>query len=438
MTSKSSSPGQKTSLAFGFDSRFDYPFDEGQWNDKEFDGGALRNGRLIALVGRPHGTAIQHPQQFVIDALDEPIGFPPLIEATVPGDRVAIAVGHGIPQVAAIVAGIIESLANGRVEPADICVVFPSCREDGPSRIRQDVAALLPNQIFKAITFQQHDPADRNQLSYLAASSDANPIFFNRSICEADLVIPVGCLRPAGALGYIDDAMGLFPTFADEKTIRHLCAPSSWMSPAQRESHHDKAREAAWLLGVTFTVQVLPGSGDQVLRVLAGEREAVFAAGRAEMENAWACSVPTRASLVVAAIEGGPSQQTWDSFGSALSAALKIVDDDGAIVVCSEMAELPGKTLLKIRGMDPDSEFGQIESAVSRETDSDAVVAAQLIEALRRVRVYLYSELEDELVEELGIAPVGRTEEIKNLCQRSSSCIFLANAQHAVPVVDAE
>ena len=65
-----------------------------------------------------------------------------------------------------------------------------------------------------------HDPHDRQQLSYLAASAEGRPIYLNRTLYDAELVIPVNCLTlirqygslhcatmqlPAGVLGTADD-----------------------------------------------------------------------------------------------------------------------------------------------------------------------------------------------------------------------------------------
>ena len=269
------------------------------------------------------------------------------------------------------------------------------------------------------------------------AHSRRRPAIGTDGICEADLVIPVGCLRPDGAPGYLDDAMGLFPMFADEETIRRFRAPSSWLSASHRDRRREEAREAAWLLGVSFTVQIVPAAGERISRIFAGERNAVFNEGRRVTTNVWDCQVPNRASLVVAAVSGGPEQQTWESFAHALFASLQVVDDDGAIVVCSDLDDQPGAAMLRIRGVDPDeiSDFDDIGQEVLEDSADDAVSAAQLVEALRRVRVYLLSRLDDELVEELGLAPVARAEEVINLCSRHPSCILMANSQHVLPTL---
>ncbi len=392
----------------------------------------LNEERLVAFCGQPTGNVDADPRQSVSASLCAPLGYPALKEATVPGDRIVIAVDRGIPQAAAIVAGIIDDLTNGRVAAADIRVILANGFVGA-----EKIADLLPGDVADAITIEQHNASDANQLCYLAASRDANPIYFNRAICEADLVIPVGCLRPDGALGYLDEAMGLFPTFADEATIRRFCAPSSWLSAAHLDRRRAEALEAAWLLGVCFTVQAVPAAGDQIMQILAGERNAVFTEGRRVTTHVWDCQVPQRASLVVAAVEGGPEQQTWESFARALFASLQIVDDDGAIVVCSELVEQPGAAMLRIRGVDPDeiSQLDELGHEVLDDSAADAVSAAQLVEALRRVRVYLLSRLDEELVEELGVAPVSSAEEVVNLCNRHSSCILMANSQHVLPTL---
>ena len=417
MTAESPSRVRAFRLPFGYDSQLDV---------------SLTADRLIAFCGQPAGEVISAPRQATSAALSAPIGFPPLIEATVPGDQVVIAVDRGIPQAPAIVAGIIDSLASGRIEPADVRVVLASGFVGA-----EEITELLPDIVGKAITIEQHNAHDKDHLCYLAASSDAKPIYFNRSICEADLVIPIGCLRPDGALGYLDDAMGLFPTFADKETIRRFRAPSSWLSASHRDRRREEAREAAWLLGVCFTVQLVPAAGEGILRILAGERNAVFNEGRRVTTNVWNCQVPNRASLVVAALSGGPEQQTWESFARALFASLQVVDDGGAIVVCSELDDQPGAAMLRIRGVDPDeiSALDEIGREVLDDSADDAVPAAQLVEALRRARVYLLSRLDDELVEELGLAPVAQAEEVINLCGRHPSCILMANSQHVWPTL---
>jgi nickel-dependent lactate racemase len=189
----------------------------------------------------------------------------------------------------------------------------------------------------------------------------------------------------------------------------------------------------AWQLGVHLTVQVVPGASGRLLHVLAGEAGEVAQAGAALCRKAWSYAVPRRASLVVAAIEGDQSQQTWQNLGRAVAAALCSVADDGAIALCCELTERPGPAVKRLAQAD------NLQAALRQIRGSrfaDALTAARLAEALDRVKLYLLSRLDEELVEDLGVAAVREGREIARLASRHASCILLGNAQYALALPD--
>lgn len=66
-----------------------------------------------------------------------------------------------------------------------------------------------------------------------------------------------------------------------------------------------------------------------------------------------------------------------------------------------------------------------------RERSIDAIPAALLAESLERYQVFLLSDLDEESVEDLGVAHVGSGEQLERLSRQFNSCIVLGNAQHA-------
>jgi hypothetical protein len=183
------------------------------------------------------------------------------------------------------------------------------------------------------------------------------------------------------------------------------------------------------MLGVQCMLQVVPGPGDSVLAVLAGEPSAARRESRRLCEEAWSFAVPNTASLVVAAIEGDATQQTWEHFGRALAAATEAVAEEGAIAICCDLEHAPGPALAALaESEDHDAAMKQIR----RQHLPDAQVAARLQRASQRATVYLLSRLSTELVENLGMAPIGSSAEVQRLASRHESCLLLANAQHAV------
>ncbi|MCA9269007.1 MAG: hypothetical protein KDA41_11080, partial [Planctomycetales bacterium] len=236
--------------------------------------------------------------------------------------------------------------------------------------------------------------------------------------------------RAREVLGHSGVSVGLFPTFADEASQQRFFAISSVDDQVHRKRREQEAEEAAWLLGVMLTVQTLPGGGDRLLQVLAGERNAVAARGGQLCEAAWAFDVERRASLVVASVAGGSEQQTWDNFARALHAARQLALPGGAIALCTELATAPGAALQRLAAGDT---FDEALSELRRDRTADALPAAELRRALESHHVFLLSRLDADFVESLGVAPVESAEDIARLSTRHESCILLGAAQFAAP-----
>lgn len=390
-------------------------------------------GVVSAECGTPRGRPLDNPAAAVADALDDPLDYPPLARSTTPGDRVVLALDRCVPRAAEIAAAVIRALVTAGVEADGISVL----------RTRTDVEAgtgdprrLLPEPVGERITLLAHNPADRQGLAYLAATKAGDPILLNRAIHEADLVLPIGCLQSEATAGYYGIHSGIFPTFSDRRTADRFCSPG--LLEADGSHKHRLVREVdevAWLLGINFTIQLVPAGGFSVLHVLAGQSEAVRRRSRQLYQAAWSWPVPRPVSLVVAAIEGDSSRQTWQDFGRALDTAVPLVEDGGSIAVCCELAEAPGAGMQRMVGARSRREALR---RIRKERPVDALPAAQLARALDRGKVYLLSRLDPSLVDALDMICVEAPDELGRLARLHKSCILLANAPHAEVTLEEE
>lgn len=373
-------------------------------------------GQTAFTECRTSGSPLADPARAVVEALEQPIEFPPFDRAIVPGDKVVLAVERDVPQVAAIIEGVLAALARSGIAPADVTVLYAH-RAPGTEEV-----ATLPSGAACAI----HNAQDRGQLAYLAATPAGEPVYMNRLLCDADVVLPIGCARlePAGEV-HLDG--GLYPAFSDAKAQQRQ--PVEANGARQAKKHHDEAPDVGWMLGIQCILQVVPGPGGSVLEVLAGDPAAVTRHGRQRCEQAWRFSVPERASLVVAAIEGDASQQTWNHVARAIAAAAAAVTDDGAIALCCDLLSEPGPAVQTL-GQSDDPQ--QALRRIRKSHPPDLEAAARLARAMQRAKLYLLSNLDETVVEELGIAPVASPAEVVRLAGRHKSCILLADAQHAV------
>jgi len=385
----------------------------------------LSQTMLIGDKASGPGEPLADVTREVTQAFSQPLDLPPLAQMILPDDNIVVALEPGLPAAAKILAGVVTAIADAGVALERLMILRTKDDRGVPNhRLLQRIPPALRNRLQLAV----HDPEERTSLSYLAASSADEPIYINRHLCDADFLLPIGTLEPTRTLAYWGVHQSWFPTFADSETRERFQKPQSALSAKQRESRRQECAEATWLVGALSTLQVVSAGGERLLRVLFGTPDAVAREGRKVCDQAWHFSVPRRASLVVAAIEGGPEQQTWRNVARCLSSALAAVEDDGAIAICTELREKLGPALRRLARAES---WEDADRAVKKQKSRDALVATQLLRALRRVRVYLLSELEEDVVEQLGLAYVACAEEISRLSAKHDSCLVLGNAQHA-------
>jgi nickel-dependent lactate racemase len=145
--------------------------------------------------------------------------------------------------------------------------------------------------------------------------------------------------------------------------------------------------------------------------------------------EAWLFEAPRRASLVVATIAGGPQHQSWRELGRALFAARQAAEDQAVIVLCTELKSPPGPAMRRlVDESNPDKTRRRIE----QDCTPDAIPAHVFAEARKYAKIFLLSELQSDVVEDLGLGYVAHAGEVQRLCRGHESYIFLQDAHRAV------
>jgi nickel-dependent lactate racemase len=391
----------------------------------EFPEGVL----LADCAGSPNAASMTVAEA-VLAAVTQPLDFPPLAQATVPGDEVVLALEPGLPRAAEIVATLVEHLCQTGTSPQRITVL--RTQADALAGAADPRRLLPPN--FSTVKLETHDPNQRGQLRYLAATAKGRPIYLSRAVCDADLVIPIGCLRCDEAINYHGVYGGLYPVFSDTKTQQRYRNP---LAVAAHTEIHARAQQevetVGWLAGTQFVIQVLPGADDSLLAVFAGDADSVMQHGRQRSNEAWCHNIPRRASLVIGALPGDAAQQTWDNLGRAVAAAARVVLEGGAIAICTELAAAPGPAIQMLANGD---DLTSVLRRIDKERAVDSLPARTLAEALDSCKIYLLSKLDPELVENLGIASVADQAELSRLAHRHPSCLLLHDAQYRIATAE--
>jgi nickel-dependent lactate racemase len=393
----------------------------------------FRSGNLTATV---RGDSVQLlsssrvTSQSVADqcrhALASPLGLPELARCVVPGDIVAIVVDPETPGAIELLGAVCEQLQSVPENNLTLSLLLPP---DLVNSVSSHFIDQLPLHLRQQLTIHVHDPGETAQLSYLATSAAGERVYLNRRVADADLLVTIGMVCFDSLLGYRGTTSGIFPAFSDTETIQQARTQGHpELTPEQPRPYRQLIDEVGWLLGTQFSLQIVPGPGENPLAVLAGLPDDVMTAGKELVDHAWRLKPRKQVEALLLSVPCGNTASGWKQFGKAIELATKLVQPDGRIIVIADLAvpEGPGATMLR-RSPEPE----ELLTSLRREPGEDSVEMSQLINALRHARVYLYSNISTDVVEELGMIAIEGESELQRLTTAAQSCAVLPNANYA-------
>jgi len=393
----------------------------------------LRSGSLTATVRRDSVKLLnlsEESSHSVADqcrhALLSPLGLPELARCVVPGDCVAIVIDPEIPGAIELLNIVCEQFQSVTDDGLSLSLLLPP---DSVNAVSSHFVEQLPLHLQQQLTIHVHDPGETAQLSYLASSAAGERVYLNRRIADADLIVTIGMVCFDSLLGYRGTTSGIFPAFSDAETILQARTQGHpELTPEQPRPYRQLIDEIGWLLGTQFSVQIVPGPGENPLAVLAGLPEDVLTAGKVLVDQTWRLKPRKQVDALVLSVPCCNSASGWKQFGNAIELAAKIVEQDGRIIAVADLSvpEGPGATMLR-RCSDPE----ELLKPLRREPCVDSVEITQLIDTLRHARLYLYSTIPTDIVEDLGMIAIESELEIQRLTAQAQSCAALPNANYA-------
>ena len=337
----------------------------------------------------------------------------------VPGDRVALAVDPGIPGIGAVVEAVLDVLARAGVGRETIAIVAPDA--PGAGSIAEG-------------TVEVHDPDDRTRIAYLASTRAGRRVYLNRSLTDADVVVPVGLLRHDYDGGYRGPWSLLYPGMSDRSTLQAIRDGASAGSPEalrqRQEARLEEAAEVSWLLGAQFHVGIVPASTG-MLEVVAGRDSAVRERGIAAIDRHWTIEAPERAELVIAGVgfRDDPNDRpaTLEDLAAAIETAAGLVRRGGRIAVLSRASGPIGPALQRLSTLD---DPGEAASALrDLEGAEDHSIALRIARAAAWADLFVASGLDPDLAEGLSIVPLERPEQARRLAASAGSIAFVGHAE---------
>ncbi len=290
----------------------------------------------------------------VTEALDNPVGCPPLTELARGKKSAAISVCD-ITRPAPnrlVLPPLLKRLESAGVERDAITILIATGlhRPAPPAEIEEIVGADIAGR-YRVLN---HDARNLSEHRHLGTTRSGTPVYIDRRFVDADLHITLGFIEPHLMLGYSGGRKLIAPGLAAQETVKVLHSPRFMRDARSHEGSiednplHAELLEIARMAGHHFLVDAAlsRGSADYgrrpVAQIFAGSPEAAHAEGVEYVSRIMLETLPEPADAVITTAAGYPLDMTFYQAVKGVTAASHIVKPGGRILLIAECAEGTG------------------------------------------------------------------------------------------------
>ena len=218
----------------------------------------------------------------IAEAFSQPVNFPHISQVVYPGDKVVVAADAFVVSRPRLLADFVAEIVAVGLDANDVTVMMLESERKIHEAAFRDA---LPEEHCTAIRVVGHNPLDPQSLAMLGVAKDDSPIMLNRSLVDADVVIPIERHEPAinrgqspAPLGHFGMHSVIYPRFADDETQkRFLFSGAKKNREKLLASLAAEMDEIVYALGVMMTVQILTDSQDEITRIIIGDAKEITA-----------------------------------------------------------------------------------------------------------------------------------------------------------------
>lgn len=303
---------------------------------------------LIGVIEPREASVTQDEITILQQALQNPIGLPPLKELAKRGQKVAIVVDDNTRPTPThkMLPLILAELETAGVQKEDITIVFAN----GSHRLqtREEQARLVGEEVMAHYRVTDHNPHDKSTLTYLGQTSRGTPVHINHYVAEADLRILTGLIKPHCEAGYSGGGKAILPGVSSIETIisdhnyEANANPNAVFGVIDGNPIRSDIEDAAHLVEPCFILNVILDKEKRIVDAVAGEMIQAHRVGTQKLDQLVRVPVPEVADIVIA----GCSYPTSVSLYQAANAALActrlvhpIVKQGGIIILAAPCPE---------------------------------------------------------------------------------------------------
>jgi nickel-dependent lactate racemase len=300
----------------------------------------LADALNVTVVEPKYVSALPDPKAALQQALNQPIGAPPLRELVHPHHRVGI-VFCDITRPAPshlMVPAVLKELVH---VPRENIILFNALGTHRPNT-DAELRAILGDEVVDSYRIVQNNAFDPSTQVHLGATSRGHAIWLNREFVACDAKILTGFIEPHFFAGFSGGGKMVMPGLAGQQTVlanhgaQMLSDLRATWGVTRANPIWEEIREVALKVNPTFILHVSLNRDKEITGVFAGDLDEAHAAGCAFVKDTAMVGVPHAFDIVITTNSGYPLDLNLYQSVKGMSAAAKVVRQGGSIIVASD------------------------------------------------------------------------------------------------------
>jgi nickel-dependent lactate racemase len=297
------------------------------------------------LLAPARAEPVADPAQAVREALSRPVGGVRL-EDFAHARSVAIAINDKTRPVphAILLPPLLQALEKLGIAPGAI-TLFVATGLHAPMQ-ESEFAQILPADILARYRVVSHDAAATENLVSMGKTRRGTPVQVNRLFAQADLRVVVGNLEPHQFMGFSGGVKTAVIGLGGRDTINQnhalMLDPHSDLARYDDNPARQDVEEAGRMVGIHFALNDVINESKQIVRVLAGQPQAVMREGIPLVLQLYQVRVAAPFDLLIASPGGHPKDINLYQAQKALGHAARVTRQGGTVILVAACPEGTG------------------------------------------------------------------------------------------------
>jgi nickel-dependent lactate racemase len=315
---------------------------------------ALETKRIIKVVETTAFPAIKDIKAAVLEAVNNPIGCAPLEQLVKPGQKIVF-ICNDPTRVAnsfAFMPVLVNELNQKGIKDEDMTIVFAL----GTHRLmtHEEMTEAVGPEVAGRIRMVNSDAKAKENFDYFGTTSRGTPVWINKELCRADLIIMTGSIVHHYFSGYGGGRKAILPGCALWETIRHnhsfMLDERAGLGKTIGNPVYEDQMEGTALFAKTHNLFLFNAVLDvhhNFLKIFAGDYIKAHREACKFVDQVYGVEIPQEADIVIASCGGYPKDINVYQMQKTMDNAQLAVRKGGVVIVVAECIEGSGSKVLE-------------------------------------------------------------------------------------------